>query len=432
MKVKYKQLYSNDCGIAAIKNLLYVYKIKDNNNEIKIHKEGISAYKIKKVLYNYFKEVEVITFDIYQLKKVKNFKPFISLIKVNESSHYVVIYKKTKNYIYILDSLFDVSYKMTYENFKKIDGNISIVVDNKSSILINNGCIYYKIVLITLSFIESLFMLSTTVLIQQIIDNGIFDAVLFCLIQLIMLLIGKFKIKLFLKDFKILDDNLICNTMYKIYNLNYSYIKNHNIDEIYYRLTDAYTLKSLKLNFYYNIINDIILFILSFLLMFFYSFFVGIGMTIICFIIFIYVKYVFKNNKELLENKRIKEYEFFNTYRDSFKDYEKIYKSKNKSYYEKSLRKLKELQASDYSYEKYQLNKNYTFLFIQSVLICLVVLLYFTKLFNYLSVGSLIALINLINIILQPFLNICSNITFYSNHKLIVNRLDEINKSHFK
>ena len=127
MKVKYKQLYSNDCGIAAIKNLLYVYKIKDNNNEIKIHKEGISAYKIKKVLYNYFKEVEVITFDIYQLKKVKNFKPFISLIKVNESSHYVVIYKKTKNYIYILDSLFDVSYKMTYENFKKIDGNISII-----------------------------------------------------------------------------------------------------------------------------------------------------------------------------------------------------------------------------------------------------------------------------------------------------------------
>ena len=136
MKVKYRQLYSNDCGIASIKNLLFLNKISFNNDLFKCNKNGISTYSIKKYLLNYFKKVDIISFDINQLKKVK---PYISLIKINEIGHYVVVYKKTKQHLYILDSLYERSYKIKYEDFKKIDGNVSILVDDKSDILIKDN-----------------------------------------------------------------------------------------------------------------------------------------------------------------------------------------------------------------------------------------------------------------------------------------------------
>lgn len=430
MKVKYRQLYSNDCGIAAIKNLLFLNKISFNNDLFKCNKNGISTYSIKKYLLNYFKKVDIISFDINQLKKVKNFKPYISLIKINEIGHYVVVYKKTKQHLYILDSLYERSYKIKYEDFKKIDGNVSILVDDKSDILIKDNKITYKIVLVLLSFIESLFLLSTTVLIQQIIDNSIKDAFLYCIIQLFILIIGKIKINMFIKQFQSLDKELVSNTMYKIYNLKLKYVNNHNLDEIYYRLNDSYLLKSMKLNFYYNFINDIVLLLLSFILIFFYSLQIGFLMILICILIFIYSYHVFKKSEGLIENKRKKEYEFFNNYRDSFNYKEKIYKSKDNSFYESSHKKLSILQSADLKYEKYQLNKNYTLLTFQTIINCILVIIYFTTLYNYISIGSLIALINIINIILQPFLNICSNLTMYSNYKLIITRLEDINKSH--
>ena len=96
LKVKYKQLYSNECGICAILNLLDLYKIKSGNININLSKDGISLYDMKNQLQKYFKKVDVVSFDIKQLKEVKNFHPFIALIKKEDISHYVVIYKKSK------------------------------------------------------------------------------------------------------------------------------------------------------------------------------------------------------------------------------------------------------------------------------------------------------------------------------------------------
>ena len=66
------------------------------------------------------------------------------------------------------------------------------------------------------------------------------------------------------------------------------------------------------------------------------------------------------------------------------------------------------------------------FMYFQSTLICLIVLIYFTKLYEILSVGSLIALINIVSLLLQPLLNICSEISIFSNYKLIKDRINEI------
>ena len=49
MKVKYRQLYSNDCGIAAVKNLLALYDINFNVN-IDINEQGVKLLSIKNKL----------------------------------------------------------------------------------------------------------------------------------------------------------------------------------------------------------------------------------------------------------------------------------------------------------------------------------------------------------------------------------------------
>ena len=185
MKVKHKQIYSNECGICAILNLLDLYKIKYRNTNINLSKDGISLYDMKKQLLKYFKKVEVVSFDIKQLKKVKNFKPFIALIKKEDISHYVVIYKKSKKYLYILDSLANKSYKVTYETFELIDGKSYILVEKE----MDNKKLSFNYFMPFLSLIEALFLLSTTILIQQIIDNGISDALLYIVIQLLLLFI---------------------------------------------------------------------------------------------------------------------------------------------------------------------------------------------------------------------------------------------------
>ena len=79
MKVKYQQLYSNDCGIAAIKNLLDLYHINFNIN-IDINEQGTSLLSIKNKLEEFFYDVNVVTFDINQIKNVNKFEPFIALI----------------------------------------------------------------------------------------------------------------------------------------------------------------------------------------------------------------------------------------------------------------------------------------------------------------------------------------------------------------
>ena len=116
-------------------------------------------------------------------------------------------------------------------------------------------------------------------------------------------------------------------------------------------------------------------------------------------------------------------------YWDSFSNVIDIYKNKNKDYENKSLNKLISLQKISKNYDRFNMIKNYNLSMFQSILICIIVLLYFTSLYSYLSIGSLIALINLITLSLQPLLSICSSITEFSNLKLIKDRLNDLNNN---
>ena len=58
MKVRNKQLYSNECGLCAIKNLLYFNNIKDDNVDLDFQKEGCSIKQMMTTLKRYFFEVK--------------------------------------------------------------------------------------------------------------------------------------------------------------------------------------------------------------------------------------------------------------------------------------------------------------------------------------------------------------------------------------
>ena len=83
-------------------------------------------------------------------------------------------------------------------------------------------------------------------------------------------------------------------------------------------------------------------------------------------------------------------------------------------------------QKDDYKLTKLNMHKNLMLVYFQSITITVLVVLYFTKLYDYLSIGSLIALINLATLLLQPILSICSQLINFSNYSLIKNRLKDI------
>lgn len=428
MKVKYRQNYSNECGKCAIANLLSLYNI-NKEVEIDYSKEGCSAYQIKKYLLKHFKKVEVISFDINQLKYIKNFKPFITLLKKEESSHYVVVYKASKKYLYILDSLTNYSYKITYDNFIKISGNLSIVCEENMNIYLNQSNNKSIAIVSFLSLFETLLTLSTSILLQQIIDNGFNDALLYIIVNFMLLIITRYKIKVFFNLYSKMDEDIVCHTLSKIYNLKYKFISKHNIDEVYFRLQDSMVYKQMILTYIFSFISDVLFMFFSMLLIYFYSVIIGIILSVISILIFIYSYILYKKNQKIVEEKRIEEYEFFNMYRDSFSNVIDIYKNKNKDYENKSLNKLISLQKISKKHDRFNMIKNYNLSMFQSILICIIVLLYFTSLYSYLSIGSLIALINLITLSLQPLLSICSSITEFSNLKLIKDRLNDINNN---
>ena len=422
MKVKYKQLFSNDCGIAAIKNLLHQYNITFNKIDVNLKQEGTSLFDIKEVLLRYFYKVEIVSFNITELKKVKNFKPYITIIENKDFSHYVVIYKKDNKYVYILDSLFNRSYKMTYDNFAEIDGKKAVIVDDCKKITSNKLLSKIAIIIPIISFFESICLLYSMVLLQQIIDNGYKDAIFYIIIQILVLLFTFFKARVFLKTFLSIDKQVIYKINKGVFNLKSSYYQSHNIDEIFYRTFDAYSYKSMYLEFVFNMIGDFILCLFSYLLIISYSNLLAILLVPILILAIIISIKIFKKSKIAIEEKRQKEYEFISFYKDSFKD-EKYKENKMK---EKSLLLLKQYQESDYKLEKININKRLVYMCFQSFIVSSLVLLYFTKLYEYLSVGSLIALINLVSLMLQPLFNICSEISMFSNYKLTKDRINDV------
>lgn len=425
MKVKYQQCFSNECGLCSIKNLLYIFKIKFKDFKLNYDEKGTNILNMIKVLKNYFYNVDAVSFDINQLRKVKKFSPFIALLKKDNVGHYVVIYKKNQKYLFIIDSLAKKTFKVKYEDFSEIFSNKAIIVSEEKEIKVNLKNNKRLVIVPILSLLENLLLLSTTIFLQKIIDNSYSNALIYILIQIGVLLITTIKLKLFLKTFKYLDENLTTKTLKSIYNLKKTFLSNHSINEVFYRLNDSYDYKNMVMSFFFVVINDLILAILTISLMFVYSYIIASIILFLCIFVILFSFKIFNNTREIVEEKRKLEYDFLVEYRLCYNEKNTI-NNKNKN---KILMILKNIQKKDYILQKVVLKKNLILLYFQTFIVCVLVMFYFTNLYNNLTIGSLIALINLSSLMLQPILNLCSELTNFSNFTLIKDRLNQLNEN---
>ena len=238
------------------------------------------------------------------------------------------------------------------------------------------------------------------------------------IIEMLLILITYFKIKIYLKTYKKYDLSIVCNTLDNIFHLKYDFVNKHYINDIFYNLYDAYNLKNMYLSMFFTILNDIVLYILASIIIFKYSYILGIIIVMISLIVFIINRLVTNKAFVLLEIKRKDELEFISFYKDSFNYKERIYLKHDNYLYKESLKRLKKYQLSSYNQEKFENLKNLLLLIFQGFINCLVIIVYFMFLKDKMSIGKLVATLNLTMLILQPILNIASQLTNYANFKL--------------
>lgn len=121
----------NDCGRICIKMICKYYEV--NFIEDLISKNRLSIYEIvNSLLFLKLQSIAIVIDNIENIHKLHY--PFICLLN---KSHYVVVYKSTKNIIYISDPLkgkINIR-KKTFEKllFNNIDKKGKIILINKSS-----------------------------------------------------------------------------------------------------------------------------------------------------------------------------------------------------------------------------------------------------------------------------------------------------------
>lgn len=121
----------NDCGRICIKMICKFYKI--NFIEDLISKNRLSIYEVvNSLLLLKFQSMAIVIDNIENIHKLHY--PFICLLN---KSHYVVVYKSTKNFIYISDPLkgkINIR-KKTFEKliFNNTDRKGEIILINKAN-----------------------------------------------------------------------------------------------------------------------------------------------------------------------------------------------------------------------------------------------------------------------------------------------------------
>ncbi len=100
MKTKvFYQLNDHDCGLAALKSMLYYYS--NGNNLIKeedLNHEEYSFYDLKEIAKKNDMEVKGV-----EVMNIAELKPSIIQVKYNEITHFLFFLKIKNNYVYVID-----------------------------------------------------------------------------------------------------------------------------------------------------------------------------------------------------------------------------------------------------------------------------------------------------------------------------------------
>ena len=288
MKKEYivKQNDIRDCGICSLESIIKYYNgyipLETLRLDTKTNNNGTTAYNLIKTAQKY-------GFNALG-KKIKDLNDHIILpaiahiITTKGLNHFVVIYKITNKYIYIMDPAIGYK-KIKKEDFLKEWTNIILIfkpyksiplykIKNKLkelfiNIIIKEKKLIFKIIIIniiiTILSITASYYLKTITSIAQTnyLKTTYLFIVIFLIINIIKLFYDYYKNELTIYLNKNINLRIITEFIFHLFNLPLDVIKSRTTGEIITRVNELYNIKELFSEIFITIILDLFLTISS-------------------------------------------------------------------------------------------------------------------------------------------------------------------------
>jgi len=325
-----KQRDLKDCGACSLQCIIKYYKgyvpIEKIREDTYTSINGTTAYHIINAANSYgFDAIGVKVSDLFD----KNiYLPAIAHLNLkNGLQHFVVIYKISKDYVWLMDPA-KGKVKFKLKDFLAIWDNILILFAPTNNILKLNKELTITSIFINLlnnnkALLITICIVNFFLMILAIFGNFYFQIAISCIqdgtdinflkmIVLVFFLVFLFKVVMnYLKNYylnylnKNLDTHIFTNFLYHIFNLPLSYIQNRTTGEITTRIDELAEVKNLLAEIFTNVLLNSILIIGTIVVLYFLN---NKLFLILCLVIIIYLilslifnKFMYYKIKENIE-----------------------------------------------------------------------------------------------------------------------------------
>ena len=450
-----------DCGASCLLSIIRYYNGNISINKLiemtNTNKNGTTFYNLKIASRSLG-----LNSKSYKLDSMDNLKdidmPLICQFVSNNYEHFVVIYRITKDKIIIMDPAIGernlskvefnklwTGYIMIFSPFKKMpiykeDKYLNKIIKD---IIFKNKSLVLNILILSLIFtvISFIYAFYSQIIIDKIINTTTIDLTIvtfiFSIVILIKIISSFFRNIIVINLNQKIDCSLFLNTFNKILLLPYNYYKNKTTGEIISRINDLEMIKNLMNKIILTVFLDIIIsFGCSFILYFLNKKMFMMVLVIIILYIFIYFVFrtIIKKYTNIIQenngniNSKLVEY---------ISGFETIKNLNIESSIEENIEKCYIHSLNDvFCYD----NICNLELFLKDIVLFFGILLisyygYKLVMLNYLSLGSVITFISLINFILEPLSNMLdlSHEYYYAKNAIKrVNNLFNIDDENFE
>lgn len=282
-----------DCGPSCLLSVMKYYGLEASHEEVsyilKTDSNGTNALNIIKGSRSFGFDGYGIHYSYDEIINNKISFPIICHVQKNNMYHFIVIYKVTKKYLIVMDPASN-SYKMTFEEFKKIYLNTAIIIypikniqkcDNQYKLkqfifdylkLEKRTCIKTLILSILTIIFNIIINYYTLICIDIILPKYNINilikvSIIFLNIYLFKNIISYIKDKYIINLDKDMSIKLNKDIIIKLFNLPYQFFKSKSTGEVVNRINDIRTFKNLLIEIISNISINVILIIISMIIL---------------------------------------------------------------------------------------------------------------------------------------------------------------------
>lgn len=382
-KLIVKQNGFKDCGPSCLLSIMKYYGCEASHEEVtftlKTTVDGTNAYNIINGSRLYGFDGYGIHYTYEEIINSEVSFPIICHVIKNNMYHFIVVYKKNKNSLTIMDPGSNIT-KITFDEFKNIYQETSLVIYpvKKVNNLVNKNKLldviidYLKLekknLIMIISTSTTLIILSilinyfTLIIIDYILPNYNYSLLIkitisFLITSIIKNIINYIRGKLIIEVNSKLTINLNNNIIKKLFNLPYQFFKNKSTPEVISRINDLKEFKDSFSEIIINISTNILLVFISFILLLK----INIKLFIIYIIeitIYILITLIYKNkNNKHIDEILINESNYNKTLNDSIYSYEI---NKNLNLNNNTLKNIEiSYIKNDYSHKIYDYSINF-------------------------------------------------------------------------